>query len=73
MMNRTFKNIHNEIQRLIDSEVTSYEVFKMTGVSRSTLDDLRRKTDDKRHKKIENLSLKVAEQLYSYAKKNLPK
>lgn len=73
MMNRTFKNIHNEIQRLIDSEVTSYEVFKMTGVSRSTLDDLRRKTDDKRHKKIENLSLKVAEQLYSYAKKSLPK
>lgn len=72
-MNRTFKNIHNEIQRLIDSEVTSYEVFKMTGVSRSTLDDLRRKTDDKRHKKIENLSLKVAEQLYSYAKKSLPK
>lgn len=70
-MNRTFKNIHNEIQRLIDSEVTSYEVFKMTGVSRSTLDDLRRKTDDKRHKKIENLSLKVAEQLYSYAKKSL--
>ncbi|QIH78334.1 MULTISPECIES: hypothetical protein [Macrococcoides] len=73
MMNRTFKNIHNEIQRLIDSEVTSYEVFKMTGVSRSTLDDLRRKTDDKRHKKIENLSLKVAEQLYSYAKKSLPR
>ncbi|WP_147329791.1 hypothetical protein [Macrococcoides caseolyticum] len=73
MMNRTFKNIHNEIQRLIDSEVTSYEVFKMTGVSRSTLDDLRRKTDDKRHKKIENLSLKVAEQLYSYSKKSLPK
>ncbi|PKE39928.1 hypothetical protein ETH98_01425 [Macrococcoides caseolyticum] len=72
-MNRTFKNIHNEIQRLIDSEVTSYEVFKMTGVSRSTLDDLRRKTDDKRHKKIENLSLKVAEQLYSYAKKSLPR
>ena len=69
-MNRTFKNIHNEIQRLIDSEVTSYEVFKMTGVSRGTLDDLRRKTDDKRHKKIENLSLKVAEQLYSYAKKS---
>ncbi|ARQ04671.1 hypothetical protein CA207_14250 [Macrococcoides caseolyticum] len=73
MMNRTFKNIHNEIQRLIDSEVTSYEVFKMTGVSRSTLDDLRRKTDDKRHKKIENLSLKVAEQLYSYTKKSLPR
>ena len=73
MMNRTFKNIHNEIQRLIDSEVTSYEVFKMTGVSRSTLDDLRRKTDDKRYKKIENLSLKVAEQLYSYAKKSLPR
>ncbi|PKE66720.1 hypothetical protein CW674_01295 [Macrococcoides caseolyticum] len=72
-MNRTFKNIHNEIQRLIDSEVTSYEVFKMTGVSRSTLDDLRRKTDDKRHKKIENLSLKVAEQLYSYTKKSLPR
>lgn len=72
-MNRTFKNIHNEIQRLIDSEVTSYEVFKMTGVSRSTLDDLRRKNDDKRHKKIENLSLKVAEQLYSYAKKSLPR
>lgn len=66
-----FDDIYKEIQKLIDSDITSYQFKKDTGLTTNILDSMRLSEDNKYHRKMENLTLKVAEQLYKYSKSHL--
>lgn len=52
-----------EIKELLDSDISEYQIYKETGVSQSTIGELR---SGKR--KLENITLKVAEKLYDFYK-----
>lgn len=51
------------IQKLIDSDITGYQIFKDTGLSQTVMSSLRTGKRD-----IDNLRLGTAEKLYEYAK-----
>ncbi|MGP0637790.1 hypothetical protein ACTRV7_05120 [Staphylococcus xylosus] len=55
-----------EIQKLLDSDISSYKIGKETGVSNSIIQRLR-----KGERTIGNLTLDTAEKLYEYAKAHL--
>lgn len=61
MYNNIYDDIKKSIKRLLDSSITGYEISKRTGVAESIISDLRNE-----NRKIENLSLKNAELLYSF-------
>lgn len=52
------------IKRLLESDITSYQIAKATGVATQSLDNYR-----KLGSKVENMRLGVAQKLYDYAKK----
>ncbi|MGW7998920.1 hypothetical protein ACWEYI_00040 [Staphylococcus xylosus] len=54
------------IQKLLDSDISSYKIGKETGVSNSIIQRLRNG-----ERTIGNLSLDTAEKLYEYAKAHL--
>ena len=51
------------IQKLIDSDESAYSISKATGIDASTIQRLR--SGDR---KLDNISFKIAEKLYEYAK-----
>lgn len=53
--------MREEIQELLDSDVTGYKIFKTTGVSQSVISDLR-----KGKRSLDNISLLNAERLHEY-------
>lgn len=61
MYNNIYEDIKKSIKRLLDSSISGYEISKRTGVAESIISDLRNE-----NRKIENLSLKNAELLYSF-------
>lgn len=65
-----FENIFNEINTLLQSDVTSYRIQKDTGVRQQMIDRYR-----KGQSELKNMTLDVAEKLYNYAislQKNTP-
>jgi hypothetical protein len=54
------------IQKLINSDITGYQVFKETGLSQTVMSSLRTGKRD-----IDNLRLGTTEKLYEYAKAHL--
>lgn len=54
------------IQKLLDSDISSYKIGKETGVSNSIIQRLR-----SGNRSIGNLTLDTAEKLYEYAKAHL--
>lgn len=70
-MNRDIKKIYDTIEKLVKSDISSYELEKHTGISGNTIRTLRLPEGHERHRKIENLTLKVVEKLYDFAVKNL--
>ncbi|MEN3822211.1 hypothetical protein V8V48_05400 [Staphylococcus xylosus] len=54
------------IQKLLDSDISSYKIGKETGISNSIIQRLRNG-----ERTIGNLSLDTAERLYEYAKAHL--
>ncbi|MEB7508387.1 hypothetical protein [Staphylococcus xylosus] len=54
------------IQKLLDSDISSYKIGKETGVSNSIIQRLR-----SGNRSIGNLTLDTAEKLYEYAKDHL--
>ncbi len=54
------------IQKLLDSEITGYKIYKDTGISQGRISDLR---TGKRQ--LNGISLETAEKLYNYAKIHL--
>ncbi|WP_436866184.1 hypothetical protein [Staphylococcus pseudoxylosus] len=54
------------IQKLLDSDISSYKIGKETGVSNSIIQRLRNG-----ERTIGNLTLDTAEKLYEYAKAHL--
>lgn len=57
-----FENIFNEINTLLQSDVTSYRIQKDTGVRQQMIDRYR-----KGQSELKNMTLDVAEKLYNYA------
>ncbi|PCF44166.1 hypothetical protein [Staphylococcus delphini] len=55
-----FKKI---IQKLLDSDVSGYKIYKDTGISQGRISDLRRGVRD-----LGGISLDTAEKLYNYQK-----
>ncbi|OSP84404.1 XRE family transcriptional regulator [Lacticaseibacillus paracasei] len=53
--------LRDKIQALLDSDATSYAIAKETGISNSTIVELRHGK-----RKLSNITLKVAEQLEKY-------
>lgn len=65
-----FENIFNEINTLLQSDVTSYRIQKDTGIRQQMIDRYR-----KGQSELKNMTLDVAEKLYNYAtsmQKNTP-
>ncbi|MEX2947860.1 hypothetical protein ABH521_003410 [Staphylococcus warneri] len=54
------------IQKLLDSEVTGYKIYKDTGVSQGRISDLRTG-----RRQLNGITLETAEKLYEYACKVL--
>lgn len=55
--------MRKKIIKLIDSDLSNYEISKNTNISHKTLSELR---SGKR--KLDNITLKTAEKLYNYQK-----
>lgn len=53
--------LRDKVQALLDSDATSYAIAKETGISNSTIVELRHGK-----RKLSNISLKVAERLGAY-------
>ncbi|NQD99047.1 hypothetical protein [Staphylococcus xylosus] len=51
------------IKKLIESDITGYQIYKNTGISQTVISTLRNGNRD-----IDNLTLKTTEKLYEYAK-----
>ncbi|WP_241955811.1 Trp family transcriptional regulator [Staphylococcus chromogenes] len=60
----TFYMIQESILKLLNSNITSYQIEKETGVSRTTIGRLRNEKN-----KVSDLTLTTAEKLYLYQKK----
>ena len=58
--------IYQTIQKLLDSEITAYQIEKDTGISRAKIGRLKNGKND-----LNNLSLETASKLYEYAKAHL--
>lgn len=56
------------IKKLIESDLTGYQIYKETGISQTVISTLRNGNRD-----IDNLTLKTTEKLYEYAKAHLSK
>lgn len=54
------------IKKLIESDLTGYQIYKNTGISQTVISTLRNGNRD-----IDNLTLKTTEKLYEYAKTHL--
>ncbi|MDG0825412.1 hypothetical protein M4K87_08065 [Staphylococcus equorum] len=54
------------IIKLIESDISGYQIHKETGLSQTVISGLRTGSRD-----LENLNLKSAEKLYEYAKTHL--
>lgn len=54
------------IKKLIESDLTGYQIYKETGISQTVISTLRNGNRD-----IDNLTLKTTEKLYEYAKAHL--
>ncbi|MEB8099144.1 hypothetical protein [Staphylococcus xylosus] len=54
------------IKKLIESDLTGYQIYKSTGISQTVISTLRNGNRD-----IDNLTLKTTEKLYEYAKEIL--
>ncbi|MBM2658277.1 hypothetical protein [Staphylococcus pseudoxylosus] len=54
------------IKKLIESDLTGYQIYKSTGISQTVISTLRNGNRD-----IDNLTLKTTEKLYEYAKTHL--
>ncbi len=54
--------IRNQIQKLLDSDLSSLHISKQTGVPQSTIHRMR-----KNERSLDNMSLKNAELLYKFA------
>ena len=54
------------IKKLIESEITGYQIYKNTLINQAIISTLRNGTRD-----LDNLSLKNAEKLYQYGKAHL--
>lgn len=54
------------IIKLIESDISGYQIHKSTGLSQTVISGLRTGSRD-----LENLNLKSAEKLYEYAKTHL--
>ena len=50
-----------KIQKLVDSEITSYQIGKATGLSVTVVQEFK-----KGNRKVENMTLKTAEKLLKY-------
>lgn len=58
--------VYQTIQKLLDSEITAYQIEKDTGISRAKIGRLKNGKND-----LNNLSLESAGKLYKYAKAHL--
>lgn len=58
-----FKEVYVTIKKLLDSDITAYQIEKVTGVSRAKIGRLK---NDKNS--LKNLTLETAEKLYNYQK-----
>lgn len=58
--------IYQTIKRLLESEITAYQIEKDTGISRAKIGRLKNGKND-----LNNLSLETASKLYEYAKTHL--
>ena len=56
--------MRESIEKLLNSDVSGYRIYKETGISQSRISDLR---NDRR--KLDNLTFANAEKLYNMAKK----
>ncbi|AMB95909.1 hypothetical protein [Aerococcus urinae] len=56
----------NKIEKLLKSDITSYQICKATGIATQSLDNYR-----KYDSKLENMRLGIALKLYDYAKQIL--
>ncbi|ALK36392.1 DNA-binding protein [Staphylococcus aureus] len=54
--------MRNQIQKLLDSDLSSLHISKQTGVPQSTIQRMR-----KNERSLDNMSLKNAELLYKFA------
>ena len=65
-MNNLIEQAESEIKRLLDSNMTSYEIGKRSGISNQVIDRYRKGTNA-----IENMTLKTAKKLFElgYIKK----
>ncbi|CXJ75377.1 DNA-binding protein [Staphylococcus aureus] len=54
--------MRNQIQKLLDSDLSSSHISKQTGVPQSTIHRMRKK-----ERSLDNMSLKNAELLYKFA------
>lgn len=61
-------DIKRNIQKLLDSDITNYRIYKDTGVAQSTLSDLKNGKS-----RIEDMRLEVALKLNDYFLKNFNK
>lgn len=52
------------IKKLIDSDITGYQIYKETGLSQTIMSSLRNGS-----RKLNNITLETAEKLYNYQKK----
>ncbi|NYS33229.1 hypothetical protein HZZ02_05475 [Streptococcus danieliae] len=58
------EQIENEIQELLESDITSYRMHKETGVAQQVIDRYRAGEN-----KLENMTLKIAKKLLEYKKR----
>lgn len=56
--------IINEVSKLLNSDITSYEINRHTGITRQLIDKYRSGKSE-----LKNMTLETAEKLYNYAKK----
>ncbi|ATV03881.1 TPA: DNA-binding protein [Staphylococcus aureus] len=54
--------MRNQIQKLLDSDLSSLQISKETGVPQNTIHRMRKK-----ERSLDNMSLKNAELLYNFA------
>ncbi|MDU0236887.1 DNA-binding protein [Staphylococcus aureus] len=54
--------MRNQIQKLLDSDLSSLQISKETGVPQNTIQRMRKK-----ERSLDNMSLKNAELLYNFA------
>ncbi|MBF7029746.1 Trp family transcriptional regulator [Staphylococcus kloosii] len=58
--------VYQTIKRLLESEITAYQIEKDTGISRAKIGRLKNGKND-----LNNLSIETAGKLYEYAKAHL--